>query len=894
MSIDLTSPLSTPAASDGYNPIVPDRPTGVTDVPSVSMVAPIVDSLHAGTIDFTLPYLTGYDGCGINQYGVYGIESGTPKFLLAAEGFDLPNSWGLVRSGEFRVGDDIKEQSGTLIGDNWFRYLPETGMVVKGPMLRDISSDQNIIQSPGFDVQNEYSPTGSIAHSSTGGYADGPCYAVSGNGALDIYGLKTIDGAAFIRGAVFIYTDDDFDGTIVVRMERFSDDDESLGISNAVISYSGGWKRYKYVIKASSTLGTKFKFSIVVFNATLGTAKIDNWTAYRVFTTGIISTDFPDHAPIAEGIAIDRAGIRGYDRTLVKTLDFSAANGSAYLRGSLLVNGYAHTGTIFDTDGIETIDPLKVVYFSGCGLNEYASYGIKAELDGSGNHASSKAKYLLSAKAATWIDDYYWGTGFNQGEFRVGDDVGRSSATALRGDHYIWFDGIDNFRLKGVDITLSSGNYVWVGTPVSDGCGIGAAGVVGVVSDVPSFILAADDIADDGYWVSVGKGDLRVGGNTKTAAGSTLVLDASADTLTLNGNLYLTESGSYIRVGSGSNQNCGYVSENAIAFYGSVANNVNVLIGTSGHPWLDGTSLRIGDEVQGTGTAFPTAAQSSNFFGFDTTNGMVIRVNGYDVINTNTLDWSDMDSIPSVLDNTTGAYLGGTGTDWIHLGTNCYIDRTLYVGTSTNYIKLLGGSSPYMMSKSTASGVDEYAWKLDYLGHVYLNTVHGVGDIITINEKAIYINAIVSGSNGGYVTLTSTGANIAYNGGTGHTGQWYSGYSQIACRHEVEVEIGEAQSPLINIKSTTTGTINIGTDNSSILNLDGSYVRAGSGSGSLGFFGANGTTRQDLTWDSTTNPWYDSATTTAQVLSNTKALNQILSDFLAIVENMNLLNYTSN
>jgi len=45
-------------------------------------------------------------------------------------------------------------------------------------------------------------------------------------------------------------------------------------------------------------------------------------------------------------------------------------------------------------------------------------------------------------------DDYYWGSGFNQGELRIGDDIARTSSTTLKGDHYFWFDGINKFRLK--------------------------------------------------------------------------------------------------------------------------------------------------------------------------------------------------------------------------------------------------------------------------------------------------------------------------------------------------------------------------------------------------------------------------------------------------------------
>lgn len=62
-------------------------------------------------------------------------------------------------------------------------------------------------------------------------------------------------------------------------------------------------------------------------------------------------------------------------------------------------------------------------------------------------------------------------------------------------DHCIEFDGTDALNLTGVNTILGSDNYVWVGTPVTQGCGICAAGIYGTDANGNQTVLIR---ADDG------------------------------------------------------------------------------------------------------------------------------------------------------------------------------------------------------------------------------------------------------------------------------------------------------------------------------------------------------------------------------------------------------------
>ena len=80
MSIDLTS-ASARTSQDNFNPIN-------ASVAKETIVLPefiIAGGFHAGSIDFSIAGLGGYHGAGINPFGLYGIDEGTPKFLLASK-----------------------------------------------------------------------------------------------------------------------------------------------------------------------------------------------------------------------------------------------------------------------------------------------------------------------------------------------------------------------------------------------------------------------------------------------------------------------------------------------------------------------------------------------------------------------------------------------------------------------------------------------------------------------------------------------------------------------------------------------------------------------------------------------------------------------------------------
>ena len=102
MSIDLTS-ASNRTSQDNFNPIN-------LSVEKETIVLPefiIAGGFHAGSIDYSISGLDGYHGVGLNQFGLYGIDAGTPKFLCASKSFDHPDTWGAVAAGTVRVGEDV-------------------------------------------------------------------------------------------------------------------------------------------------------------------------------------------------------------------------------------------------------------------------------------------------------------------------------------------------------------------------------------------------------------------------------------------------------------------------------------------------------------------------------------------------------------------------------------------------------------------------------------------------------------------------------------------------------------------------------------------------------------------------------------------------------------------
>ncbi|RLC04923.1 MAG: hypothetical protein DRI57_27890, partial [Deltaproteobacteria bacterium] len=133
MSIDLTT-ASGLTEQGNYNPVNPVVSPEKAAVPVTQAPEAIGSGFHAGTIDFTQSGLAGYDGVGMNQYGLYGINEGVPHFLLATESFDASGTWGQVSPGEFRFGDDVRDANGdgTLDGTHYV-YFDGTNLIIETP-----------------------------------------------------------------------------------------------------------------------------------------------------------------------------------------------------------------------------------------------------------------------------------------------------------------------------------------------------------------------------------------------------------------------------------------------------------------------------------------------------------------------------------------------------------------------------------------------------------------------------------------------------------------------------------------------------------------------------------------------------------------------------------------
>jgi len=486
---------------------------------------------HAGAIDFSRWQSTidAYVGVGLNSYGFYGISydplGNLPNYLVSVRGWK-DSDWGNVIAGEFRIGDNVKEDNGTLVGTDWLWYKPGVGLNISGPLLRTTSSDTNLITSPNFDSSTEFETT--FTHQTSGGFSDSACFVANADGYLRVKGNKTTDGSTHIRGSIFSFISPDFIGDISIVAKVYNKDDEYLGQSSTAITVLGSqWRKSYYALRIDSytdLFPDHFTIELQITNYQSGSVIFDNWNAYKVFTSAFSNLDLSETLPdIPNGTVVDATGFRAFSNSNL-TFKVDAASGNVFTRGSLLVNGYVHSGHIYKADNTETIDPYEVVYWNGCGVNEYGIYGIKAEVDQNGNHVSSTSKFLLAAKEFGDGDPNgtYWGMGAESGEFRVGDDCRKVSTYSLAGNSYIWFEpSTGNLKIKGADVSASAFiatteiNNIYYWSAFND-TGFASGYTDGATSTYTFFV------SNHGGSLNTDPGELRLGGDVASRATSSL------------------------------------------------------------------------------------------------------------------------------------------------------------------------------------------------------------------------------------------------------------------------------------------------------------------------------------------------------------------------------------
>lgn len=684
---------------------------------------------HAGSIDHTKWKITlnAYDGVGLNPIGLYGVSNtsgiGTPKFLLAAKNAANNSDWGQIYSGEFRVGDNVKESSGTLIGENWMRFTPEDGFIVQGPLLQNISSSENLILSPNFDSQVEFTPSGGFTYNSTGGYNGGSCYNISTDGSLEVFGSKRLSGATIIRGSVHTQSDASFDGDLSVVIESFDVDGNSLGTSNTIISVypTTNYQKYDYALRIDNSFTDTFTIKLVVGNMTTGSLMVDNWTAYRVFQTAINTTTLPEIiANPDKGVVVDINGVRAYWNS-ENTFNLSASDGSAYFKGNVRVGGYVHTGPQgYDETNLD-----------GCGLNQYGIYGAN----------EGTPKFLVTAEAFGATD--FWGDAVNAGELRVGNDVSKNGSD-LAATSYLWFDGTD-VKIKGTitatsgtlsgDLNITSGGAVIAGSESGDWSALNYNGFAAGTGGNYTVLISNTAMAVSTPTVA---GEVRFGENVGSLSGDYF--------------RYLPEEGIYI--------SCN----------GVVTTPTTTTIGGTDSVVLDDLTIN-GDLVIDSGTLYAT--NSSNFTGLNY-NGLVGYSSSYGytfiIANGTGTGWTDEVEAGEVrfganLDNLnlSAGYLrfrpsSGLGAGLLEVkgtinATDGYFTDSFRVGDGTNYIEIEeGGNAPYIQSKIQTGGETGAGWKLEHDGTAYLNKIEGINNWLRIEEYVINItspNAIDINSSGG-------------------------------------------------------------------------------------------------------------------------------------------------
>jgi len=475
--------------------------TGINDSKYPYIVS---EGFHAGSINFEKFGFTldAYDGCGFNKYGFYGIVptplGALPKVLIASRSFTNAG-WGTVQMGEFRVGDNVKEDGGTLVGKSWLRYSSKTGLTVAGPLLRSSSSDVNIIQSPGFSNLTEFVLTNMTAGEDLGyleteGVTLTPLEdreAPTSVCSIGVVGDKVTSGSTIIRGTFLYKASSDFNGEVKVQAEVEGGITDSSVIQE--IQLTGEWHRFDYALRLKELAKLPFTLKIIVTGNSTGTLSLDNWSAYRVFEYGISSNGIPDVLEDTEGVLLDQSGIRAFrvdDPTtpelLTKVFSINSSSGDSFLRGNVLVQGYMHSGTLFDEEQLETTESPEVVDWDGCGLNTYGVYGTSFDP----NTVSRTGYFLLAAKSLDMsaTPNSYWGSGIAKGELRVGNGVALNSAKdgLITGGEYLWFHPDNGLVLSG---KLYAGDFIF-------GKEIATANLGGVETKQSGLYLD-----DNNYWL---------------------------------------------------------------------------------------------------------------------------------------------------------------------------------------------------------------------------------------------------------------------------------------------------------------------------------------------------------------------------------------------------------
>ena len=433
-NLDLNTPLK------GLSPHYVDVLNSDTKLIDDDFVYFMRYGFFAGTINrstFQIS-LDAYNGIGFNDSGIFGVKpednTGIPKFLLAAKDNFMDFGWGNVLAGEFRVGDNVKEDNGWLVGKNWIRFSPDRGLQVQGPLLRSISSDTNIILSPSFDNITEFIYDG-FNWDNQHGYGGGNCFVTDRPGKLSARGNKTIDGAVVIRGSVMYANSDAFPGTMTVEVRLYDINGNYLtsSISSLPNAPYGEWKRHAYVVRLDQSISAdQFTIHLVVAGITSGSGHyvvFDNWNAYRVFQAATNSLDIPEKFPegVDKGVTLDVNGIRAYwpddTGTMRKTFEVSSADGNVFFHGNMLVHGYMHSGPIYEECDEEAGTPTRIV---GCGANSIAIYGIAPNDESGVDYYIGRSKFILSNTKKEFTrpcDLWYWGDQILPGEFRVGEAV---------------------------------------------------------------------------------------------------------------------------------------------------------------------------------------------------------------------------------------------------------------------------------------------------------------------------------------------------------------------------------------------------------------------------------------------------------------------------------------
>jgi len=496
----------------------------------------LTNGIHAGSLDLSRWKTTieAYRGVGLNSSGIYGIadEDGTaiPKFLLTAK-YVQSYGWGTAVPGEFRVGDNVREEKGFLVGKNWLWYTPVKGLNISGPLLRTISSDTNIIQSPSFDNITEFI-LNNTNWSPDAGYGGGPCLILDGSGSIIVKGKKTIDGALIIRGSVMYKNSINFpfDASIYVQAEIFDINENSIAISTSAINpnETDDWRRHNYVLRLGPhDNADTFIISLVVKNLPEGsghTVTFDNWNAYRVFQSGMSASDLIEALPEdGKSVIYDILGIRAYreDNSGNPQLTFklNAATGDAFFAGNMEVRGYIHSGpTYLYCDPDDEYNPTYHHEIVGCGINTYAIYGVAPNNINAGQYNIGRSKFILSVADVLLnrdCDKWYWGEKLFAGELRVGTGLFYSYDEhnlfnlltpndihqKIDSPHYLWFypgdKSLDSSNPRYYPFLKLKGNmlvdgYVHSGPiydedlanknnpPVIGGCGINQFAIYGI------------------------------------------------------------------------------------------------------------------------------------------------------------------------------------------------------------------------------------------------------------------------------------------------------------------------------------------------------------------------------------------------------------------------------